>query len=292
MVDTVPENFFDAIPRPTKTYHSKPYSRIAPKNFDHAGKTVLITAGATGIGYSIAASFAQSGVARLALLQRSADKLEKAKKDLESTYPKTQVVTYAASIDDYGRTEEIIKDLGSVDILVLSATAVHDMIPSLQVPTKQIENIHHTNVAAQFNFVKAFLSLSQAKTKTILNISSGSAQTRIPFQVGYGPSKAGFVQTMQHFAGELTPLKDNVRIFSYHPGAFYTPLVQSSEFKEDAFPWEDIALPGHFATWLATPEADFLHGRYLWAHWDVDELLELKGRLEKDPTFLTIGLVL
>jgi hypothetical protein len=58
----------------------------------------------------------------------------------------------------------------------------------------------------------------------------------------------------------------------------------------------DIAkerLCGHFAVWAASPEARFMHGRFLWAKWDVTELkeAELRERLEKDDTFLRVGVV-
>ena len=48
-----------------------------------------------------------------------------------------------------------------------------------------------------------------------------------------------------------------------------------------------MKVPGNYAVWLASPEADWLSGRYTWAEWDVDELLTLKERAEKDPMFLT-----
>ena len=108
-------------------------------------------------------------------------------------------------------------------------------------------------------------------------------------RVGYGPSKAAAAQMMQHFAMEQKV--EDVKIFSFHPGAHYTPGVAQVHPK-DAMQWEDINLPAHFVLWLAGPESDFLHGRYLWAHWDVDELLVLKDRVASDPFFLRIGLVL
>ena len=82
-----------------------------------------------------------------------------------------------------------------------------------------------------------------------------------------------------------------MRMFSYHPGAFYTPLAASTGIPADALPWEDIRLPGHFATWLVlSGETDFLHGRFVWAHWDVDELISLKEKVEKDEGFLRLSL--
>jgi hypothetical protein len=51
-------------------------------------------------------------------------------------------------------------------------------------------------------------------------------------------------------------------------------------------------LPGDFAVWLASPEAKFLSGRFVWAQWDVDELLKLKERVANEPTFLTTSIIL
>jgi hypothetical protein len=50
-------------------------------------------------------------------------------------------------------------------------------------------------------------------------------------------------------------------------------------------------LPGQFAVWLASPEARFLHGRFVWTEWDVDELKNgpLRKRIEEDPWFLKVG---
>ena len=39
-----------------------------------------------------------------------------------------------------------------------------------------------------------------------------------------------------------------------------------------------VQLPGNFCVWLASPEAEFLKGKFIWANWDVEEL---KGRKEE-----------
>ena len=38
-----------------------------------------------------------------------------------------------------------------------------------------------------------------------------------------------------------------------------------------------VDLPAHFAVWLASEEADFLRGRFVWSNWDVVELQEKKS---------------
>ena len=54
-------------------------------------------------------------------------------------------------------------------------------------------------------------------------------------------------------------------------------------FKED--------VPGQFAVWAASPEADFLHGRFVWAGWDVNELKTggMRKRIDSDPFYLMVG---
>lgn len=51
--------------------------------------------------------------------------------------------------------------------------------------------------------------------------------------------------------------------------------------------WSDT-LPGNFAVWASTEEARFLHGRFVWCNWDVEEM---KGMKDFDhPGFCRIGL--
>ena len=283
---------FESFPRPVKTYHSTTYDRVARQHgFDGKDKTVLITGGATGVGYSISKAFAEAGVTRIAIISRSTDSQEKAKTELEAAYPSTHILPYQASITDSIRMTEILQDLGTVDVLVLCAAVYHRRTKATDISTQEMQDVFDTNVIAAFNLTKAYLNmpLPTAGTKTIIHISSAAAQMRSPLRAGYGPSKAAVTQMMQHFAFEQE--SDDVRVFSFHPGAFYTPAA-AEHYTENAMPWEDINLPAHFARWLAGPESGFLSGRFLWAQWDVDELIALKDRLEKDKRFLTIGLVL
>ncbi|KAF9060515.1 hypothetical protein BDP27DRAFT_1407085 [Rhodocollybia butyracea] len=43
-------------------------------------------------------------------------------------------------------------------------------------------------------------------------------------------------------------------------------------FGKSGFKWDSFALPADFSVWAASPEAYRLHGRYVWPHWDVNEL--------------------
>lgn len=73
--------------------------------------------------------------------------------------------------------------------------------------------------------------------------------------------------------GEENPHEDPARYYTY------------------CFPQTAESLPANFSVWAATNEASFLHGRFVFAGWDVNEL---KGLLERDgllesPDFLKVG---
>lgn len=50
---------------------------------------------------------------------------------------------------------------------------------------------------------------------------------------------------------------------------------------------------GGFAVWSTTEEASFLHGRFAWASWDVNEMINgsVKKRILEDPYYLRVSVV-
>ncbi|KAB8227146.1 SDR family NAD(P)-dependent oxidoreductase [Aspergillus alliaceus] len=234
---------FESFPRPTRTYHFQIYDRIFNHHgFNGAGKTILVTGDSSGVGHSICKAFAQA-VARIAIISRSRGPQAQAKAELEAAYPSTQILTYQASITDSTRMTDILQELAMIDVPVLCAAV-------------EMQEAFGVNVIAAFNLTNAYLAtpLPAAGMKMIINVSSAAAQTRSPFRVGYGPRKAAVTQVMQHFAWERD--SEAIRVFSFHPGMFYTPSV-AEHYAEDARVWEDINFPAHFAVWLAGPESGF-----------------------------------
>lgn len=49
-------------------------------------------------------------------------------------------------------------------------------------------------------------------------------------------------------------------------------------------------MPASFNLWLASPEARFLKGKFLWANWDIEELKANAKELEAGTRF-EVGLV-
>jgi hypothetical protein len=50
-----------------------------------------------------------------------------------------------------------------------------------------------------------------------------------------------------------------------------------------------VTLPGHFHVWIASPEAEFLKGKFVWVNWDVNELKAL-AEVVRDSMLLRIDL--
>lgn len=110
---------------------------------------------------------------------------------------------------------------------------------------------------------------------------------------------------------------EDMQIVSFNPGQILTDAARNAGFDETSgIDWDDgmktksalffiaslriltlpsIAenLPGHFAVWAASPEAKLLHGRFVWAHWDIDELLsgETAQKLKTDDYYLRLGVI-
>ena len=154
-----------------------------------------------------------------------------------------------------------------------------------------MESSYNINMIGNWNLLKSVLNARTDKTKQciIINVSTLAAYRPFPSQAVYGLSKAAFTMLMTEFSREY--VESEVRFVSYHPGAVFTEMASEHFDKSILEAWEDVKLPGQFAVWLASPEADFLNGRFVWAEWDVDELLELRDKIKDDEYFLKISLI-
>lgn len=209
----------------------------------------------------------------------------------------------------------IIQSAGEIDILVPCATALQPDNLTRNISTDDFAETFTVNAVAVHHLVKEFLTLPSTKAsgarKSVVHISSAGSQLQTAHGLSaYCASKAAANQVITHFANDEPD--SNVKFYSLHPGAIYSPMAQAAREK-DAMLWEDGGLspffplatmvscllttrlteklPGDMSVWLASPEAEFLNGRYLWSQWDVDELISMKEKVTADPSILTFSLV-
>jgi NAD(P)-dependent dehydrogenase (short-subunit alcohol dehydrogenase family) len=279
----------------TKEYHKKLYPAIdlTKPSSSAAGKTIIITAGHTGIGYAIAQNFAVAGATNIIILARRQDVLEIAAKKLSADYPQTRIHFFAGSIDDHEAIKRIFQKIRSSiaepTILITSAAYVAASSTVLELPAEQLRASFETNVVGNANLVQEFLNAEGKGEKIIVDISSAAIHLHMPDMGAYSISKLAFTQWLVHLHEQLG--EKVVRIHSVHPGAVLTDAARAFGLNETTMDWDDVHLPGRFVVWLASKEGEFLKGRFVWANWDVEELMRRRDEFERDPDLLRIGLM-
>jgi NAD(P)-dependent dehydrogenase (short-subunit alcohol dehydrogenase family) len=288
-----------SIPSFTKTYHKKSYPAIDPTKpkLSAKGKTVIITGGGSNsIGGSIALSFARAGAEKIAIIGRTETTLLQTKSKVETECPATTVLVSIADISDpesVGSAAHHIRvAFGAWDTFVHNAGYLPDAVTLTGADTDDWWKGFETNVKFPHIFAKHFLSKCRPNA-TFISLSSAVLHFPAAAMTGlssYSAAKLAVLKLNEYLAAENPTL----RVFNVHPGSVETPMYEkhwSTRGGVEAGPErDDPALPGDFMVWLATPQAEFLRGRFVWANWDVDELVAKKKTIEADPLLLTATL--
>jgi len=184
-----------------------------------AGRRILITGAASGIGAATARLFAGEGAA-LALLDVQAGLLAEIATDIGASAIPVDLCDAAATTAAVNAAAMALGGLDGV-INCAGATASHPLGEwTLEAWAKVID----TNLTAPFLVCQAALPhLRRAGTATIVTIASGTGL--LPTGPGvstYAASKAGVIALMKAYAGELAPA---IRVNSIAPGIVDTPMV-------------------------------------------------------------------
>lgn len=238
-----------------------------------AGRKVLITGGASGIGLATARRFVAEG-ARVALLDRDREGLERAVHALG----KVAVVVPADVTDEAqvaSAVEEASRALEGLDGLVNSA-GISFWRSFADLTFEEWRRTLSINLDGVFLACKAALPALKASGKaTIVNIASGAGlQPRANFS-HYCASKGGVVLFTKAIAMDLAA--DNIRVNAVCPGIVMTPLVErnlaltgdraaayqryiSRNLMKRFGTAEEIA---HAVLWLSSDESAFVTGSAL-----------------------------
>ncbi|KAK3339833.1 hypothetical protein B0T25DRAFT_626588 [Lasiosphaeria hispida] len=285
------------------TLHKTPYPAISPlrPELSQAGRTVLIAGGSTGIGFAIARAYVQAKASRVILLGRREDVLKKAAATLASEAADKTATTVdalvcdAADLADSERVwGQFKKDGVLIDVLVLNAATTGAVGPILQTKVGDTWRAFEVNVRMLLDFTQRFYNQEGPRKKYLVNISSSAIHsfdrdaTMIP---AYGLTKNSGTLLLQQIAKDVD--RNDMQIVSYHPGGVYTELAESTGVPKELYDWDDENLAGQFGVWAATDDAAFLHGRFIPAHWDIDEVKksDVATRIGTDKFFLKIGVI-
>lgn len=150
----------------TRTIRGAEYDSISPTRpeLSQAGRTVLITGGASGIGYFTAQAFIRADAATVVIVGRRAEVLAKARAELQEkakALKKPAVIT--AEVCDVA-SREAVADLWErlnakgivVDVLVLNAARVSASVPLLDVGVEELTAAFEANVLGPYNLAQTF----------------------------------------------------------------------------------------------------------------------------------------
>jgi len=185
-----------------------------------AGRRVLVTGAASGIGAAIARRFAEEG-ARLAVLDRADD-----------------VAVVAGEVDGLGLVVDVIDggavtaavdraagELGGLDGVV-NAAGISVIAPLADTDEALWQRALEVNLSGPYRVCRAALPhLRAVGAASVVNVSSGAALQPLLNRSAYAASKGGLVSFTKVMAMELAPaIRCNVLV----PGAIDTPMVSGS----------------------------------------------------------------
>jgi NAD(P)-dependent dehydrogenase (short-subunit alcohol dehydrogenase family) len=198
-------------------------SQILTRGMDVRGLRVLVTAGASGIGHSVAGVFAQAG-AQVHITDISAAQIKTALDDLPGV---TATCGDAASSADADRVlADVEQSLGGLDLLVNNA--------GIAGPTGGIETLADADVARTLdvNLRSQFLLLSRCvpllkasrRAPSVIAMSSVAGHLGYPFRTPYAATKWAIIGLVKSLAIELGP--DLIRVNAILPGLVSGPRME------------------------------------------------------------------
>lgn len=219
-------------------------------------RTVLITGGNRGIGYSMAEAFQALGH-RVAVTARSGS-------GPEGTLTVTADVTDGESLDS--AIAEVEEKLGPIEVLVANAGITRDTL-ILRMSDEDFEEVINTNLSGVFRVVKrAIKSMVKARFGRVILISSVVGLYGSAGQVNYSSAKSGLVGFARSLTRELGGRGITANVVA--PGFIETDMtaVLSDEQRStymSAIPAGRFAEPSEVAgvvTWLASDDAAYISG--------------------------------
>ena len=201
-----------------------------------ADRVALVTGASRGIGCATAAALAAAG-AHVVVTARTEGGLE----ELETLIHNAGGTATIAPLDlaDGEGIDRLAQAVaarwGKLDILVLNAAMLGDLMPLPHVPPAQFDKIMALNVGAQYRLIRACDPLLRASSAgRLLALTSSVATAPRAYWGPYAASKAA-LQNLVDTYGEEVRNVSAVRTAVIDPGGTRTRMRQS------AFPGEDPA---------------------------------------------------
>ncbi|MCP4183385.1 MAG: SDR family oxidoreductase [Hyphomicrobiales bacterium] len=235
-----------------------------------AGKTAIVTGGASGFGEGIAEVFSEQG-ANIVI----ADLNEDGAKAVASRFGENAlgIKCDVTNLTDLQQTmAQSISEFGRVDIIVNNAGWTHKNQPMLEVSEEEFDRVFEINVKSIYQMSKASIPhLRENGGGVIINIGSTAGKRPRPGLSWYNATKGAVNLLSKSMAVELAP--DNIRVNCIAPVIGATALLESFMGEKDTpearakfvggIPLGRFSTPrdiANAALYFASDEASFITG--------------------------------
>ncbi|MFX0195501.1 MAG: SDR family oxidoreductase [Candidatus Hodarchaeota archaeon] len=193
-----------------------------------AGKKILITGASSGIGLALAKELI-SREAKLALVSRSEERLDKALIEIKTSYPRMPApVSMVCDVTNRESVSQLVEDcrklLGDIDILINNAgIGVYGVTDKTSI--EDFRSVMEVNFFGAINCTLQMLPYMKSKgTGLIVNIASVAAMHGVPYLSAYSASKAALVAFSQSLRAELKDKRISIMIV--YPGYTQTDFFK------------------------------------------------------------------
>lgn len=241
-----------------------------------AGRVVLVTGAASGMGQAIAAAFGAAG-AKVVLADVSADAGEATASAIreaggEALFVRTDV---ADGNDVAAAVDVAVAEFGGLNCAVNAAAIERERVPVHECADEDFDRIIAVNLRSIFLSLKYEIRamLAQGTGGSIVNIASTNSVRPQPNQPAYTASKHGVLGITR--ASAVDYARFGIRVNAICPGAIDTPMLRAAIDRRGGDP-KDVAnrlsLFGRFgevaeiaqaALWLCSPASSNTTGHAL-----------------------------
>ena len=191
---------------------------------EFAGKRVVVTGGAKGIGRGICEAFAAQEAAVLCLDVDENSGRELAQRVERITFFRTDVSENAGC---EAARREAVAALGGIDVLCNNAgiQPKESYAPAHEVPEALWDRIMTVNLKSCFLMTKHCVpELRRGSGGVIVNIASVQGRQSMKGVAAYAASKGGMLALTRQLALEYAA--DNIRVLAVNPGSVDTPMTR------------------------------------------------------------------
>lgn len=231
------------------TFGSRTTAMEISEHVDLKGKTALVTGGNAGIGKETVRALYNSGC-EVILCCRNVTSGEQVAKEMTFSPHGNRVHVYELNLSDLCSVDACIakvkEDFVSLDILILNAGCISR---TLARTAQGFEEGFGVNFASQYYLTSHLLDMMTNPGCRIVGLSSTAHwmgkiflddlnfETRaFSGWTSYGQSKLAMLLFMKYLALKFERESiDNIKVFSVHPGAIRTQLVQGTRYASRAF---------------------------------------------------------